>query len=118
MTGVFLFAIGPHSAAHGSNPTPYQVSLIQSAQDWLNRLKTFQAEFTQTTSTGSAAIGDLLILRPGKMLIEYQNPDGLQIFSDGTWLIYVDKKLKEVNQISEDYSLNVIDPINKIIQGL
>jgi len=33
------------------------------------------------------------------MLIEYQDPDGLQIFSDGTWLIYIDKNLKEVNQI-------------------
>ena len=99
MTGIFLFAIGPHFKALGSNLTPYQLSLIQSAQDWLNRLKTFQAEFTQTTSTGSTAIGDLLISRPGKMLIEYQNPSGFQIFSDGTWLIYIDKNLKEVNQI-------------------
>ena len=98
-TGFFLFAIGPHTTALGSNPTPYQLSLIQSAQDWLNHLKTFQAEFTQTTTTGSTAIGDLLILRPGKMLIEYQKPDGLQIFADGTWLIYIDKNLKEVNQI-------------------
>ena len=99
VTGIFIFAIGPHSLARGFNPTPHQLSLIQSAQDWLNRLKTFQAEFTQTTSTGSTAIGDMLILKPGKMLIEYQNPDGLQIFSDGTWLIFIDKNLKEVNQI-------------------
>ena len=97
--GIFLFAIGPHTTALGSNPSPYQLSLIQSAQDWLNQLETFRAKFTQTTSTGSNAIGEVLIFRPGKMLIEYQDPDGLQIFSDGTWLIYIDKNLKEVNQI-------------------
>jgi len=99
VTAIFLFAIGPHTTALGSNPTPYQLSLIQSAQGWLNQLKTFRAKFTQTTSTGSNAIGEVLIFRPGKMLIEYQDPDGLQIFSDGTWLIYIDKNLKEVNQI-------------------
>ena len=97
--GIFLFAIGPHTTALGSNPSPYQLSLIQSAQDWLNQLETFRAKFTQTTSTGSNAIGEVLIVRPGKMLIEYQDPDGLQIFSDGTWLVYIDKNLKEVNQI-------------------
>lgn len=97
--GLILFAIGSFTGAQGSNLNSRQIILVQLAEKWLNGLKTFEASFTQTTSNGTSAVGDIKIIRPGRMLINYQSPDGLQIFADGVWLIYVDRNLKEVNQV-------------------
>ena len=96
---LILFVIGSFTEAQGSDLNPRQIILVQLAQKWLNGLKTFKAGFTQTTSTGTSAVGDIEIIRPGRMLINYKSPDGLQIFADGAWLIYIDRNLKEVNQV-------------------
>ena len=96
---LILFVIGSFTEAQGSNLNPRQIILVQLAQKWFNGLKTFKAGFTQTTSTGTSAVGDIEIIRPGRMLINYKSPDGLQIFADGAWLIYIDRNLKEVNQV-------------------
>ena len=97
--GLILFVVGSFTEAQGSNLTPRQIILVQLAEKWLNGLKTFKADFTQTTSTGTSAVGDIEIIKPGRMLINYKNPDGLQIFADGAWLIYLDRNLREVNQV-------------------
>ena len=97
--GLILFIIGSFTEAQGSNLNPRQIILVQLAEKWLNKLKTFKAGFTQTTSTGTSAVGDIEIIRPGRMLINYKSPDGLQIFADGAWMIYIDRNLKEVNQV-------------------
>ncbi|MEC8622255.1 MAG: outer membrane lipoprotein carrier protein LolA [Pseudomonadota bacterium] len=97
--GLILFVIGSFTEARGSNLNPRQIILVQLAEKWLNGFKTFKAGFTQTSSNGTSAVGDIEIIRPGRMLINYKRPDGLQIFADGTWLIYIDRNLKEVNQV-------------------
>ena len=68
-------------------------------QKHLNGISTLRARFVQSTSQGGFAEGTLLLSRPGKMKIAYAPPTPLEIYADGTWLIYVDHELKEVNQI-------------------
>ena len=97
--GLILFVIGSFTEARGSNLNPRQIILVQLAEKWLNGFKTFKAGFTQTSSNGTSAVGDIEIIRPGRMLINYKRPDGLQIFADGAWLIYLDRNLREVNQV-------------------
>ncbi len=72
---------------------------IGVAESWINSIKTFKAEFLQTTSNGGVAQGEILILRPGRMLIDYAPPAQLEVFADGHWMIYLDRELKEVNQV-------------------
>ena len=96
---LILFVTGSFTEAQGSDLNPRQIILVQLAQKWLNGLKTLRAGFTQTTSTGTSVVGDIEIIRPGRMLINYKSPNGLQIFADGAWLIYIDRNLREVNQV-------------------
>lgn len=72
---------------------------IARAEAHLNGIRTLRAQFIQTTSTGSFAEGRLFLRRPGLLRLDYRPPATLQIFADGTWLIYVDTELNEVNQV-------------------
>lgn len=72
---------------------------IAAVEAWLDSIKTYKAEFLQSASTGGVASGTFFLSRPGRMLIDYAPPAQLDVYSDGTWLIYVDHELKEVNQV-------------------
>jgi outer membrane lipoprotein-sorting protein len=85
--------------AWGNDTTVNRKELAKAAESWINGLKTFQAQFRQTTSSGHLALGEILIARPGRMFIKYSDPRGLEVYADGRWMIYLDRTLKEVNQI-------------------
>ena len=72
---------------------------ISTLEAYLNSVRTVNTSFVQTTSSGHIAEGTLYLSRPGKLRIDYKPPIQLQIFGDGTWLIFVDGELKEVNQL-------------------
>jgi outer membrane lipoprotein-sorting protein len=72
---------------------------IRRVQEYLNNLRTVKARFLQVTSTGGYAEGNLFIVRPGKMRIEYKPPTPILIIADGQWLIYNDKELEQVSYV-------------------
>ena len=74
-------------------------SIISKIEVQLNSIRTIHAHFTQTSSNGSIATGLLYLKRPGKLRINYNRPNTLQIIADGTWLIYLDEEAKEINQL-------------------
>lgn len=72
---------------------------IRRIEAYLNKLTTVQARFLQLSSNGAQAEGDLYISRPGRMRIQYDPPSPVFIVADGSWLIYVDKKLDQVSYV-------------------
>lgn len=86
-------------SVQGSVQEPVDQVALAAIQKYLNSITSIRAKFIQTTSQGGFAEGTLALSRPGKMKIAYAPPNPYEIYADGTWLIYVDYELKEVNQI-------------------
>ncbi|MBO9478600.1 outer membrane lipoprotein carrier protein LolA [Shimia sp. R11_0] len=55
-------------------PASAQKSSLEALSDYLNSLKTVEAEFVQVSDDGSVQTGTLFIQRPGKMRFEYDPP--------------------------------------------
>jgi len=72
---------------------------VRRIEAYMNKLSTVSARFLQISSNGAQAEGDLFISRPGRMRIQYDPPFPVFIVADGTWLIYVDKELDQVNHV-------------------
>ncbi len=72
---------------------------VARIQEYLNAIRTVRARFTQTSSNGQVAEGELYISRPGRLRIEYDPPVPVLIVSDGTWLIYFDRELQQVSHL-------------------
>ncbi|MBT6565977.1 MAG: outer membrane lipoprotein carrier protein LolA [Candidatus Puniceispirillum sp.] len=59
---------------------------VSAAEDWFAQLTTMQADFTQISSDGSAAVGTLYLRRPHRMKIEYEGDDALILITTPVWL--------------------------------
>ncbi|MBT6122639.1 MAG: outer membrane lipoprotein carrier protein LolA [Candidatus Puniceispirillum sp.] len=59
---------------------------VTAAEDWFAQLTTMQADFTQISSDGSAAVGTLYLRRPHRMKIEYEGDDALILITTPVWL--------------------------------
>ncbi len=77
-------------------------AFLGKAEDWLNGVDTYQAQFLQISSTGNYAEGTLKIDRPGLMRLEYDPPTPLLLIANGSHLVYYDKELDQVSYISQD----------------
>lgn len=66
----------------------------------MNSTVYISGRFVQYAPDGSVMFGNLFIKRPGKLRIEYDNPDSLLIVSDGISLIQKDIKLGTTDRIS------------------
>lgn len=73
--------------------------VVAVAEKFLNSVRTLQGSFVQSSSNGETANGTLYIDRPGLLRIDYQSPTTLQIYSDGTWIFYIDRELKDISQM-------------------
>lgn len=75
---------------------------INHIENYLNGLKTVEARFVQISSTGDFAEGNLYIARPGRLRIEYDEPNPNLIVADGLWLIHYDKELSQATHVLLD----------------
>ncbi len=96
---VLCLAGGASAQPQTGTPPQIDMAVLAQIQSYLNGVATVRAKFIQTTSQGGFAEGALILARPGGMKIAYAPPAQLEIYADGTWLIYVDYELKEVNQL-------------------
>ncbi len=84
--------------ARGALSLQEQAKLLNRVEDYLNSIKTIEAEFSQTNPQGSGYLtGKIYIKRPGKMRVEYEPSCGNIITADGTWLNVYDAKTDQVN---------------------
>ena len=66
-------------------------SLVELS-NYFNKLDTFQADFRQFSDDGSEANGVILIKKPGRFRIDYQEPKELLILASGGRLAIFDPK--------------------------
>ena len=102
MTMVCLVIFGTTALSYAQKPLTKAFSQDKSviaAERFLKSIRTLKAPFVQATSNGGYARGNLYIKRPGNLRIDYDKPTSLQVYADGTWLIYIDEELKDVSQI-------------------
>ncbi len=66
-------------------------SLVELS-DYFNKLDTFQANFHQFSDDGSEANGVILIKKPGRLRMDYEEPEELLILASGGRLAIFDPK--------------------------
>jgi outer membrane lipoprotein-sorting protein len=72
---------------------------IARVEAYLDGVRSIRADFVQVASTGAFAEGQFQLRRPGKLRLDYKPPSHIQVYSTGTWLIYVDTRLGEVTYV-------------------
>ncbi len=106
--GIFLIALAvmllPVLAA-AAPPPPPSISEADKAdivriEAYLNTIRSFKGRFLQVSSSGDYAEGKIYLRRPGFLRLDYAPPATIQLYGDGTWLIYVDNQLQQVSHVS------------------
>ena len=70
---------------------------FHSVKEYLKNLNTLEATFIQISSDGDIKRGKIFFNLPGKLRIDYIEPDDLLITSNGFWLTIQNRKLKQTN---------------------
>ncbi len=76
-----------------------EAEALKKVEDYFNSITTLKARFVQTDPDGASHEGDLYISRPGKMRLVYDPPAPMLLVADGTFLNYVDTKMKDTSSI-------------------
>ena len=72
---------------------------FHSVKEYLKNLKTLEASFIQISSDGDIKRGKIFFNLPGKLRIDYIEPDDLLITSNGFWLTIQNRNLKQTNNL-------------------
>jgi len=96
---VFALPVGGAHAQRRATPTDADRADIARVEAYLDGVRSLRSHFVQTASHGGVAEGTIYLRRPGRLRIDYLPPTPLQLFADGTWLIYLDRELEQVNQV-------------------
>ena len=66
---------------------------------FFENLNTLEADFIQVSSSGNVSNGKIYFDLPGKLRIDYSDPNNLLITCKGFWIIIQDRNLKTTNNI-------------------
>lgn len=80
-------------------PTLDRERAITGINAYLNAVATLRSRFIQIAPDGSFAEGDLALSRPGRLRLDYDEPNPLRIIADGTTVAVVDQALETVDRI-------------------
>lgn len=72
--------------------------IIQECENYLNRVQTLKARFSQNSSQGSRC-GMLYIKRPGKMRLVYDPKGSYDVVTNGYWLTQYNSRTKDLNNV-------------------
>ena len=76
-----------------------QIAAVKRIDAYLNSYQSLRGNFLQTSPRGRSSRGVMNILKPGKLLFEYEAPNPLLIASDGKWLTIKDKVKEKGDQV-------------------
>ena len=82
--------------------SPKTENNFRAVKEYLKNLNTLEASFIQISSDGDIKRGKIFFNLPGKLRIDYIEPDDLLITSNGFWLTVQNKKLKQTNNLPLD----------------
>jgi len=66
---------------------------------FFENLNTLEADFIQVSSSGNVSNGKIYFDLPGKLRIDYTDPNNLLITCKGFWIVIQDRNLKTTNNI-------------------
>lgn len=82
---------------------------LRQIENYLNNMKTLQANFVQMASTGAISEGKLYIAKPSKIRMEYEPPVAVSIVGNGDYVVFNDQELDQVTNIDyEDIPATLI----------
>ena len=68
-------------------------------ENFFENLQTLEANFIQVSPSGDVSNGKIYLDLPGKMRIDYENPDNLLITCQGFWIVIQDRDSKTTNNV-------------------
>jgi outer membrane lipoprotein-sorting protein len=72
---------------------------VSRAEAYMNAISTLKARFIQVNPSGVTEEGEVWLSRPGKLKMLYDPPSPGLIVTNGDWLIYHDRQLKQTSHI-------------------
>ena len=80
----------------------YNESDLTKISNFFNSFSSISAEFIQLSSNGDKKTGILKVEKPNKIRVEYLNPSGLLLISDGLKLAVINEKLDNISLYKKD----------------
>ena len=68
-------------------------------EKFFKNLNTIEANFIQVSPSGNVSDGKIYLDLPGKLRIDYKNPNNILITSKGFWIVVQDRDAKTTNNI-------------------
>lgn len=97
---IILVLAAPHPALSAIiTDRTSQLEALRPIENWINRLETMQARFIQLGDDGSEQTGQFMVRRPGRMRFAYDPPSSVMMLANGTFFIFVDKSVRQVNHL-------------------
>lgn len=82
---------------------------LNKIENYLNNMKTLEANFVQMASNGTTSEGKLYIAKPSKIRMEYAPPASVLIVGNGDYVVFNDKELDQITNIDyEDIPATMI----------
>jgi outer membrane lipoprotein-sorting protein len=81
-----------------TNATEKNNSILK-VENFFKNLKTLEADFIQVSPSGKTSEGKIFLDLPGKLRIDYNQPDNILITTKGFWIVIQNRKLKSTNNI-------------------
>ena len=88
----YFFGIQTTNAAEKNNS-------ILKVEKFFKNLKTLEADFIQVSPSGKTSDGKIFLDSPGKLRIDYSQPNNILITTKGFWIVIQNRKLKSTNNI-------------------
>tara|TARA_B110001450_G_scaffold255589_1_gene283535 strand:- start:227 stop:856 length:630 start_codon:yes stop_codon:yes gene_type:complete len=80
-------------AAEKKNQTEQKIEMF------FDNLKTLEADFIQVSPSGKVSNGKIFLDLPGKLRLDYIEPNNILITCKGFWIVIQDRNLKSTNNI-------------------
>jgi len=74
-------------------------SATSQIEKFFNNLITLEANFIQVSPSGNVSNGKIYLDLPGKLRIDYDNPNNILITCKGFWIVIQDREAKTTNNI-------------------
>lgn len=85
-----------------SNASEQKQLISSQIGNFFENLVTLEANFIQVSPSGDISDGKIYLDLPGKLRIDYENPNNLLITSQGFWIVIQDRESKTTNNIPLD----------------
>ena len=72
---------------------------IIKVENFFKNLRTLEAYFIQVSPSGKTSDGKIFLDLPGKLRIEYNQPNNILITTKGFWIVIQNRQLKSTNNI-------------------